>query len=281
MPDNPHPDGAVPRTPPWQAVHNACDGLAEALLNGADLSIFLRPDDTVKARSGTHTYIETLALPHAIVSGSHVWAFQENHAVQHQRGASFDGFGYFAYTNAADLFANVVYTHRMDALQQRKVRVQVMSSGRYAELNWITKDRYRKVWDSEAATGPQDVVSAIRAGARFKVALQDDSGIWNIHPVHYPFFTPDLDRLQFQTHAQFYPALMRAPAETFLPILDQNAPGIFNAFDPVDREKTVRLEDGAVSTYYSAYDDGSYYGMFDLFETANRRYRRLCVFAST
>ncbi len=256
------------------------DALAADLLSGADLTLFLRPDDTIEARSGTETYIESLKLPHAVIRGEQVWAFQEHHCVQHTRGQSFDGFSFFAYTNAADIFANVVYTHRFDAMQTRKVNVQVMSSGRYAELRWVTRPTPRKVWDSDTDTDSRPVIDAIREGMRFKIALLDQGGTWHIHPVHYPFHYPEGDRLHFQTHAQFYPAMMQTPIEPLATALENGFPGILDPYDPEGREKIARFEDAAASTYISAFNDGTYYTFFDMLGSDNAQYRRLKIFAS-
>jgi len=263
-----------------EPLQTKSETLAEDLLAGADLAIFLRPDETIKARAGTETYIESLKLPHILIQGNKVWAFQEHHCVQHTRGKSFDGFSYYAYTNAADIFANLIYTHRQEAMQTKKIKVQIMSSGRYAEMKWNTRLLPHLVWDSKTSTTTQPVIDAIKDGQRFKIALLDQNNIWHIHPVHYPFHYPNGDKLQFQTHAQFYPAMMQSPVGPLVDALKSNFTGILSPHDPEGREKSARFEDNAESTYFSVFNDGTYYSFFDIFEQQNRPYKQLKVFAA-
>ncbi len=247
--------------------------LVDQTLEGAIVTIFLEPDDSIQNRQGKQTYIESLELPHLILNGENVWGFQRHHCVQHTRGAAFDGFSYYGYASGADLFANVSYETRFSVLKERRVNVLLMSSGRYRALEWKAKGGASPVFSSSAPDKLDDMIAAIRDGARFVMALMDEAGLWHVHPVHYPFYYPEERQLHLQTEALFYPAIFEAEITAVAAMADQAEGGILDRDNPAGRERSLALSVEARSTYRSVFADQGYYGLFDLFTTENRNYR--------
>ena len=160
------------------------------------------------------------------------------------------------------------------------MNVQVIASGRYAEMKWITRLRPQLVWDASTSTNTRTVTDAIEAGQQFKIALQDQNDVWHIHPVHYPFHYPDGDRLHFQTHAQFYPTMMQSPIEPLLEALESRFAGILSPHDLEGRERRARFEGPAESTYFSVVTDGTSYTFFDIFSPQIRPYNQRKIFVA-
>lgn len=259
------------------ARHNQCDTLASNLKAGARLGIYLKPSADIKRRGSKGSYIEHLKLPHAVIKDDGVWAFQERHQPNHTRGKSFDGFGYFAYTNTADLFANVGFDSRVDCMKDQRVLVQIMSTGRYETLEWRIKTDTRLVWTSDDANHIDDFNDAIIAGADFHMVMLTEDGLWRVHPVHYPFLLDVENPVHIQTHSEFYPAVFENT--DLLAEIDRRSPGILQFDNPAGREDVLRMSAQAKSTYLSARGNGDYYGLFDIFKVKDSRYRSLKIFA--
>lgn len=225
------------------------DDLAERVLAGASLRIFLEPDETVASRHGTEDYIETLELPFATIRDSRVWASQARNVVDGQDGRLRRSF--YSYCNRFDLFCWSGYVATEDTLRGGSMQALLMSTGRYKRLRWIVLDDFELCYDSATGGDGRALRDRIEDGRAFKAAIQDPAGWWIVAPVTYPFWYHQTDRFEFHTHLQLLPDLFIHREEDLVPQLLQAVPGMFRHDDPDGREQNIALNVGPIPTYFS------------------------------
>lgn len=262
--------------PSFEARHNADPDIASAALQGADVRIYLHPDETVAARIGTESYVEALELPHVVVVDDAMWASQRNATVR-PAGPGRIGRDYYAYYTGCDIFAS--NWHPEDERLTKTVRSQIMSTGRYKTVHWRAAGRFEPVYDSANPERIDALVDAIEACARFKVRLDFEEGHSQIHPVVFPFHYPESDEILADTELQFLPAFMREPKETLIERLGEKAEDFADAFDPVLRERTATVESTAFSSFYRVYGGGVGKRLYDLGGDRLHRFARTIIFA--
>lgn len=261
-----------------QPKRNAAPDLAARLLDGADLRLFLQPDETIASRQGDATSIEALDLPHLVIRDGRVWAAQRNQAA-YVGGPGVVGRQYFAYYSGADIFSNNSYSE--DPSVSKTVRSQLMSTGRYKRFDWASVDHgWEVVHDSAESDSTERFVAAIKACRRFKLRVDFEEGYSQIHPVVYPFYFPDDDAIQIESEIQFFPDYMRQGQSTFEATFAESLDSFRDSDDRVRREEGVLCDSHAFSSYYRIYKHARGKRIFDLGGEAVQRFARTLVFAA-
>ncbi len=261
------------------AVHNMAEGVLEQLLEGYDLRMFLRPDDSVKNRSGTETYIESLDLPHIIVNDDGFWACLRNLTLSVSEGPLMSGF--FSYYSGMDVFSNSTYRSIEDAVQRNPQRSLIMSTGRYEQLRWIVHGHPKLVYDSDKEpTALNDYIEAITGGARFKVIIHMTDDSVQIHPVVYPFYFPNDDRLDLQTEVQFFPDFMRSSVQVLLSRYLSDQGRKFTDYRTKEaKEYAELLEPPFFSSYFRLYRGAEGHRIYDIKAKRLVKFSRIEVYA--
>jgi|GEM_PF-3146292 hypothetical protein len=260
----------------YVARHNADSEIVAAALNGADIRIFLEPDETIKTRSGTERYIEALELPHLIVRDGAMWATQRN-LVSEPVSPGIVGETYFAYFTGLDIFASVSYPANTAVM--KPTRAQIMSTGRYKRLRWIARGQFEAVYDSENPDRFDALVDAIEAGARFKMRVDFDNGGSQIHPVIYPFYFAKQKQIQIDTEIQYFPTFMRESRDAFLAALGADLDGFSDYQDLVKREKMMTVTASSFCAFYRVFKGARGKRIYDLSNEAVQPFARTIVYA--
>ncbi|WP_420548835.1 hypothetical protein [Curvivirga sp.] len=263
------------------AQKNKFDDLAKLALEGNSVHIYLKPDADVKDRDGTSSYIESLDLRHLIIKDNDVWACQDRNVSQFVDETITYTSGY-AYSNALDMFVNFRATDQ-DLLSQQDAqqRILLMTTGRYQELEWICHNDYELVWEYGNTNGYSHIIEAIKAGKKFKLALQDQAGFWNIHPVYYPFYYPDDDDISFLTCNNNLPALFKTPISSIVDFWQEKSGYPLDAHNPALREISLELTSPGYWTCYKVTGHGVYQTIKDRKEHTARKYKACKIFASS
>lgn len=241
--------------------------IVQRLLDGASLRTLMIPDDAMASNRPEH--IETYDLPHLLINGSTFWGKSETAHLFHARGSEGRGEVAFAYTNIGPLFC--CYDPFL-----REARL--MSKKRYKKHEWVVRDQFKLVWDSEKGSATEEIKREIESASKFKIALLDSEEIWNIHPVDLPMYYSKEGLFEFKTVVDQYPIFFRYPAQTGE--IHQRYSDFFNHRPEDDEPGFIRLGDcPQFYSFYSIRSDGSYYNFFDIPRNTVQRYKRLKVFA--
>ncbi len=171
------------------------------LLNGASLTVLLHPRKEVQISFPDMK--ESFRLPHILVKDNRFFAKTANcHAIssgfsEYDQKASYS----YAYSNHYKFFINCSHTENM-------LRAGTINS--YGSIKFITHKNYEKIWDSEIDKSVESVEHAITAGKRLKIALLDEAGFWNIHPVHMPSFYIGENYFELFTEQDAMPNFIRS-----------------------------------------------------------------------
>lgn len=249
--------------------------IVEDALKGRDIRIVLQPDETISGRMGTETYIESLILPHLMIKDGEMWAAQRNlTACPLPNGI---GKEYFAYYTAMDVFCNCHIPE--DETIRREIDVQLMSSGRYKYLEWVSSGSFEPVYDSIRPDEVAPYVDAIRSGTRFKLQIDFDDGHTQIHPVVYPFFFPDDERIECSTELNFFPEFMRRSLSEFRAFFGEAATVFDDRHHPEKREQGVRGRFSTFSSHYRVFRGAQGKRLYDLSSGALQKFPRTVIYA--
>lgn len=241
--------------------------IVQRLLDGASLRTFMIPDDAMASNRPEH--IETYDLPHVFINGDSFWGKSETTHLGHALGSGKTGEVAFAYTNIGPLFCSYNPFTR---------GARLMSKKRYKKHEWVLRDHFRLVWDSEKGGATGEIKREIEAASKFKIALLDSEEIWNIHPVDLPMYYSKEGVFEFKTVDDQYPTFFRYPSQTGE--LLRRYHDFFNHRPEDDESGFIRLGDcPQFYSFYSIRSDGSYYNFFDIPRNTVQRYKRLKVFA--
>ncbi|MFC6854036.1 hypothetical protein ACFQHZ_00360 [Marivibrio halodurans] len=258
------------------AHFNADADIVPAALAGADVRIFLQPDETVETRRSTETYIEALDLPHLIIRDGEMWATQRNAVAEPGRPGRVAK-NFFSYFTGLDIFANVIYTD--DSAIAKTVEAQIMSTGRYKRLRWAARGRFEPVYDSREPEALDRYIAAIEKCSRFKMRIDMEDGTIQIHPVVYPFYFPRLNDIQVDTEIQYFPSFMRDSRAEFLGLLDTNVEMFRDHANPATREKGVQVRAPGFCAFYRMRKGAMGRRIYDIPSRPERRFERIIVFA--
>ncbi len=239
--------------------------IVKQLINGASLRTFMVPDEAIPSNYPEH--IETFDLPHLIIKGEAFWGKSESVHAGYKLGEKIYPPCSFCYTNITDLFCS--YTPSTNACV-------FMDKKRYRKHNWLFKNNYRLVWDSEGDSSTGGIKRGIEDGEKFKIAMLDSEGIWNIHPVELPMYYSQEQYFALNSPGDQYPMFFRTPCE-ILELQEKHA-AFFNKKAP---GKTSGLKHSDIQAFYSFYvlkSDGSYHSTYDIARGTSQRYKRLKVF---
>lgn len=260
-----------------------CETLADKVLAGASLRIFLKPDALIENRDGTETYTECLDLPFVQVRDGLVWASQSADVVKYDEELKAITYGYYSYCNEIDIFCNTTMLSAADALRSGKVTTGIMSNARYEVIRWVSRDDFGLIFDSaNEAARPAEIHAtrdAIAEGCLFKLAVLNE-GVWSLAPVVYPFHYPKADVLDFQTRVQFFPDLFRTKPDATRALLKANAPELLDRDNPKGRELHLNGVDRAFSSYYRVTTDGRCQRLYDIPSGKTVAFDRFKIFAS-
>ena len=175
-------------------------------LDGRSLRVTLYPDESLGFYS--EPFVEGFQLPNVIVNGDLFWGKSDSlHPCdEHPTMGSFDWDftlpGSYAYNNFADLVVNSSPFSGMN---------RIYKASKYKEIRFITVADFRLLWDSDADDDTTSVETEITAGKRLKIALLDQDGIWNIHPVDLAAYAKETKEFHLNTPKDGYPAMLRDP----------------------------------------------------------------------
>ncbi len=263
-----------------KAIHNQADGVLEEVLAGADLRIFLQPDDTVIGRSGTHSYIETLDLSHIIINGGDFWGCQRNLVVHSHSKPQNLLKSYYSYYSGLDIFSNNVDHKTYETTVKCTCGSQIMSTGRYKTLRWHTVPTYEKVFDSDSPENVSDFVEAITDCRKFKAAIFHNEGHIQIHPIIYPFYYKDLNLVDVQTEVQFFPIFMRGTKDELVKTVFGSPSRVPDFRDEKGREINIKGEIPTFSSYFQIFGDGRAKRPYDLGTDNTVQLKKVMIFAS-
>ncbi|MBF0526832.1 MAG: hypothetical protein HQK56_17245 [Deltaproteobacteria bacterium] len=249
--------------------------IVQRLLNGASLRTFMIPDPLIPSNYPEHW--ETYDLPHVILNGNYFWAKTRNeHLYINYVPEITIGLNAFCYTNIRDFFCSIEVSSGEKGLLSESYNTCIMDKTRYRKHLWRLADNYQLIWDSEENNSPELLFEGIRSGLRFKIAMLDSEGAWNIHPVCIPAFGPGPDEFHLYTPWDIYPAFFRSVNETT------------KAFDLCKEIITTRNDDNQAlaekfkvmpfASFYHIFHDGKFMTLNDVLQGSFRRYQRLRVF---
>ena len=84
-----------------------------------------------------------------------------------------------------------------------------MRKDRYKTHEWKLIRNFRLIWDSDDNQPADIVASEIEACAKFRIAMLDCEGIWNVHPVDLPMYEKESGQFQLKTVWGSYPMFFR------------------------------------------------------------------------
>ncbi|MBF0526833.1 MAG: hypothetical protein HQK56_17250 [Deltaproteobacteria bacterium] len=240
--------------------------IVQKLLGGASLRTFMIPDPFLPSNRPEHW--EVYDLPHIIINGDYFWAKSRTEHLFHLHGQGIQGTGAFGYTNICDAFCDYDPATGKGKLMYKK---------RYKEHRWVVNEDWIQVWSSKENGSKEMLIEKIKSAARFKIAMLDSEGVWNIHPVDLPCYFPGDDYFQLKTVFDGYPFFFRSPDNT-KEIYDRNL--AFLAGQPKENTMgTMEFQDNVFYTFYMIFSDGKYYNMFDIPRGSFQEYLELRVFA--
>lgn len=260
-----------------EAVQNAADGVLDAVLQGSDLRIFLEPDDTVARRLGNERYIECLRLDHVVAAGGHFWGCQAPQVATEDALGFYRSF--YSYYSGLDLFGISGVRSDAAARDRRPQMSKLLSTGRYRRLDWFVGPAWTPVYDSARPADKAALIEAIEACRIFKARIDFEDGAQQVHPIFYPFYYPDSDRIDLQTDLHFFPEYMRYDKQALIAWLGPHADVFADYRDPARREKTLGVECPFFSGYYRILDGGAGKRLYDLKTDRTVAFERVVVFA--
>jgi len=233
--------------------------LVQGILEGCSLRTFMVPDPAMPNNYPEH--MESYDLPHVIINGTHFWGKTEYGHLHHVPGNAPYGLNAFCYTNAAEIFC---------AIRVDDGLVALMRKDRYKTHEWKLVRNHKLVWDSGGDQPVEAVAREIEAGAKFRIALLDREGIWNVHPVDLPMFEKESGRFQLETSWDRYPTVFRQGS-----FPEDALATVFKS----ERDMGTMIEPDTFETFYSVFPDGTYYNFYDIQRKTTHGYERLKVYS--
>ena len=148
----------------------------------------------------------------------------------------------------------------------------MMRKDRYKTHEWRLIRNNKLIWDSDGDQ-PADVVAGeIEACAKFRIALLDHEGIWNVHPVDLPMYETESGQFQLETARDGYPMFFRhkTPPREWI-----------NHSHKIERQDGIVFRPHIFECFYSVFPDGSYYNFYDIPRNTRQNYERLMVYTDT
>jgi len=257
MPENTNPSRAIPADPA---------GLIDALLGGSELRVVMSPDDTLPFLKKEPRYLETIELPIIIASDTAVWGSTRKTHVSFIPGESDILVSYFSYTPHRPYYGMSDSCSVVDAIKTKAVNLRLLPIQQYSFVDFKLVDHFKPVWRLGRTDDLAPIRSAIADGARFRLAIRVDSGVWVIAPVHIPYWFEDTSSFKVTTDYDFLPNAFVNPVG-FDKHLQENAKDFVES-DTVARSIDLKLK--AVFTFVELYSDGSFHD-FSTIPTGDRK----------
>lgn len=235
--------------------------IIQSILEGCLLRTFMIPDPAIPANSPERT--ESFDLPHVIINGKTFWGKSENVHLSHVPGKGSADLTAYCYTNIGGVYCVFAPKTGTSAM---------MRGDSYKTHEWRLVRNFKLIWDSGKKQSTKIVAEEIEACAKFRIAMLDSEGIWNVHPVDLPMYEKDTGRFQMKTVRDSYPLLFRNRA---LP--DDLDAGV----KKLGRDEAISLDSPVFESFYSLFSDGTYYNYYDIERNTIKSYERLIVFSDT
>ena len=252
---------------------------AEDLLNGASLRVVLHPDPEVQ--HSAPDMVESFDLPHIVIHGSEFIAKTAN-----RHALPYDDRAYDASSASSYAFSNFLSFVINSSAAEPLFRAY--STTAYLEIEFVAKNAYETVWEYGVHETTVAVERAIEAGKRLKIALLDQDGLWNIHPVHMPSFYVGQNHFELFTEQDALPIIFRYLADLkkidkyFCDKIEQyiETGDIENKKDKIKETGLQSADVVFYSCYYTVWPNGEHLlGKFVLRGEEPRKYTALKVFA--
>lgn len=171
------------------------------ILGGGSVRVVLYPDPNRPEVTAT---VENLALPHLYIQENKVIGVSGYNHSWHLNGARYDPrlTAAYAYSNFCDL----VFNASLALGVVRGIHVSL-----YSKVRFVVVPDFEEIWRLDGNGGVEPVRDAVRAGRKLKVAIEDDSGLTVIHPVHMAEVLLDRHEFTCFTDQTAHPAIFRAP----------------------------------------------------------------------
>ena len=186
--------------------------LADAVANGARLSVYLEPDtelDTFAVPKGR--YLEAYPLPHACVDQDRVVGATRRTHVVHKLGASGLQHTAFFYTTVLPLYGLYAHGVESEAYMSGKINGKVFSGAQYSAMRFVAQPAGDLVWSDENADDQSVLVDAISKGRSLYIVFTDPDGLRRSHPLDLAFVFPDTNGLEFRTEHMLLPEIFLGP----------------------------------------------------------------------
>lgn len=238
--------------------------IINALLQGSSISSVMVPDPALPSNQPAHD--ETYRFQHIFIDGDCCWV-QTNTTHRGLRNCR-------NITPSSSFFYAMGYENQMITFApDQKSAIVGSIPHRYASFSWRLRNEYDLVWHSDESDNVMAIRTAIKNGARFKVALKDEEGFWSIHPVDLINIDQDSSGFSIRTEITNVPAFLPEKG-TLLALMKQvcEARG--------KPEQMVQIDIMAVAIYYACFSNGTYYTYFDEARTLFREYLEMRIFAT-
>ena len=233
--------------------------IVQGILDGCSLRTFMVPDPALPRN--LPEYAESYDLPHVVIKGEHFWGKSFTGHLFHLLGEAPKSLNAFCYTNSAELLCSY---------NPKSKLIVLMRTDQYKTLDWRLIRNYRLIWDSDGDRSTESVASEIKAGAKFRIAMLDSEGMWNVHPVGQPMYEKESGRFQLKTVRDGYPMFFRHES---LP------DGMIEKVQGIDRDVIAYFHPPIFECFYSVFPDGTYYNFYDIQRNTRQNYERLMVYS--
>lgn len=243
------------------------DEMIDKLIDGYSLYTYMVPDDSIPTNRPLHS--EGFHLPHIIITKNIFWGMSRTvhffQAEDNRRGVY-----HFCYTNDfRDLFFSYNPTSQGAVF---------MSTKRYKRHQFIMKNEWKLVWDSEWTEKQQnyEIDCLIEQGSCFKIAMLDSENIWNIHPVDLPMYHINKGSFNLKTEYFEYASVIR-DIKHVNELVEANKE--FFSKKPISNEGGALLcECAPFHAFYCLFNNGEYCSFYDAPRGSIQKYNRLKVF---
>ncbi len=171
------------------------------ILGGGSVRVVLDPDPNRPEVTAT---VENLALPHLYIQEDKVIGVSAYNHSWHLDGTHYDPklTAAYAYSN----FCGLVFNASLALGVVRGYHVSL-----YSKIEFVVVPDFEEIWRLDGNGGVEAVRDAVRAGRRLKIAIEDDSGLTVVHPVHMAEVLLDRHEFICFTDQTAHPAIFRTP----------------------------------------------------------------------